>query len=128
MRSSARSGSHFAMNTLRNGTTPARVTPFNNPEIWAPGVEIVDDEPWRDRVARALDFLRAEEVVQWCRDRADPPARAVEDRDFVAVGRLPRDRGARFYAPRPQSARDARHAVGEPGRRHAREQLVERRT
>ncbi len=46
------------------------------------------------RVARSTS-LRAELMVQRCGDRAEPPARAVQHRDLVAVGRLPRDRIAR---------------------------------
>ena len=40
MSASAASGSQRAMNTVRNGTTPGKVMPFNNPEMCAAGAGI----------------------------------------------------------------------------------------
>ena len=71
-------------------------------------VEVLDDQPRRDRGACALDVVRAELMVQRCGDRAQPPARAVQHRDLVAIGRLPRDGIARGDAALAQTAGDAR--------------------
>ncbi len=77
-------------------------------------VEVVDDERGpRPRRARRATSVGAHLMVHGRRDRAEPPARAVQHRDLVAVRRLPRDRVARPDAPRPQPARDARDPLGE---------------
>ena len=86
----------------------------------------------RDRVDDPRDFVRAGLVVDRRRDRAEAPARAVQQRNLVPVRRLPRDgvagstpRGAQTAgdaatdgrdvgAVRPRSA--ARRATGGPTR------------
>ena len=75
-------------------------------------VEVGDDELRRDGGDRPLHVVRAEQVVQRCRDRAQPPAGAVQHGHLVTVVRLPRDRVAGLRLPgrggRPRRARSVR--------------------
>ncbi len=73
-------------------------------------VEIVDDEPADRRPRRARSTSAAPELmVERRRDRAEPPTGAVQERDLVAVVRLPRDRVAGFHAECTQTAGDPSH-------------------
>src|SRR5207244_6394495 len=58
---------------------------------------------------------------------AEAPARAIQHRDLVAVHRLPRDGGTGTDAARPQSAGDARDAIGKGSAGDPGQDDVERR-
>jgi hypothetical protein len=73
----------------------------------------VDDECRMDGIEHTCHLVRTHQVVHRHRDRAETPARAVENGDLVAVGRLPGDGGAGTDAVRLQAAGDARDRLGE---------------
>ena len=59
---------------------PARVGPRHVDRVAGrERVEVVDDERRPHRVEHAGDVARTHQVVHRCRDRAEPPARAVQD-------------------------------------------------